>query len=271
MSFSEKNIILKYGSLVYSIFGVLLGLKLVCKFSEMEAILILKIIYISSLIFYFVWLSITTTTIYMSYYHTWTELLLNLYYIAEYCYTLMGYSLLASIYCRLRIVFDDTIFELSKPTKYILAVSLVIQYTLSTAATILSYIIRDVILKVYIGLYIPYFALSTILVVMFVRKLKELYVNTDNNIQNCNPVITQLTIKFTILAVVQYSVTVLTMFVYVLTVHIFGAVYDNIYWITMYYMDVFVNMICLYLQYKMGNNDYNKYCKYCIKYIQKKN
>ena len=115
----------------------------------------------------------------------------------------------------------------------------------------------------------PYFGLSTTLVIIFVKKFKKLYKNTDNNQENCDPIITQLTIKFTLLATIQYTVTTITIFVYALTIVVLRAAHGNIFWITMYYTDVIVNMICLYLQYEIGNNDYNKYCKYCVRCLQK--
>lgn len=228
-----------------------------------------QIIYLVSVITYYIFIIIilATTITYLYYLQTNKLVYLNWFYfflqIDRFIYGLIPLITLVSLSFRLKFVFKNTKYKMSKLfiiINRIILLSGIVLYFIASSMRIItqnmnnSLIIENLALIFIIIIGIIYILYSIFILVTFVKKILTIQKNIDST---NNEKLLKVANKYIILGSIQYLAT----FMFVLPNVIYTFV-DNllisILSVELWYLDVFVSALCIYLQYNFAQNDFNR-------------
>ena len=112
-----------------------------------------------------------------------------------------------------------------------------------------------------------YVIISGIILHMFVKRIRKL--NLQNEYIKAQQIsLEKVVTRYTLVGIIQYVSSLFIMLLVIIDVILptqpeWLRIVYNIIWNAGIYVDIILNIICLYFQYNVGENDYYKWCKYC--------
>jgi len=258
-------------ALLFAFIGACFWLKFIISSCQLKSALQFKIIYFIAVTLYIVWIVLATTGFVLGPLCQWHNNIHVILTFGVYTYILFTIICMWSLFLRLQQVFAGTILQLSKTGSNILKICIIICNIMSLSGYIVLGFSESAAFFFALSGYAGYVVISGTLVRIFIKKLKILNTNTTESTESDNDGLKKITLKLTILSIVQYIVTIGAILAF--GVHMVFPVHGvtSKIWNTFYYGDIIVTMTCLYLHYNIGNNDYQRYCKYCIRFMGKPN
>eukprot|EP01083_Nonionella_stella_P172185 590086_1 len=181
-------------------------------------------------------------------------------YMAAYLYHWVAF--ISLLFFRLKHVFVDTVFEISKCSNYTCIAILFYLFISPCAAIIAVIVYQPTIVQDLIGLNIGIqLILSQVLAFAFVRKLYKL--NVNNSTGSTNELLMPTMTKYTILSIIPINATVILLFFMAwISVHEL----DSVSWLLggiAFTSDVLIDVICITLSFTFNDKYYRKACAKC--------
>mmetsp|Transcript_24743 Transcript_24743/g.30162 ORF Transcript_24743/g.30162 Transcript_24743/m.30162 type:complete len:309 (-) Transcript_24743:115-1041(-) len=276
------------GSVVGFIFGIYITFAKCAHMRDVH-IYFRSIFYIAILCY---WMSIILQTIHIFYYELYgvNEVTIISGIITTVTYTGLIFTYLGATHGRLKYTFIGTTYEPSKIKIKLSEISIYIMSIIGIPGSILSAVGQEgntMILKIlaFVGLVatplamLMYVIISAILLYMFVNRMRKLTNDSERIACNSNSNVAQLknrlnllsmVVRYNVLSTIKYLSTLLFLIIFVVSVLYSHIILINMLWDIIFYFDTILNIICLYLQYNIGTQHYNKFCFLCDKCCKSK-
>ena len=259
-------------SLIIGIIGIIIGIKFISvefRLIRSSVFTSFKIIFLIALMVYVSWM-ILNTIYYIAYaWYPMARIVLITEIICNVLYTMLLSLCMMSWYIRLKYIFIGTFLQPSTFYLNVQAILILVTILCGFIGGIIWAFDRDTGL-LFIGVsLLVYLIVSGSILYKFVAKLKKLNQETidlKGNKDNLN----KLTLKYTILGFIQYTSTLIWLVTLILLTIFIEEEWSWIIYIASHNIDSIINMLCLYLQYDIGKNDYNTLCFYCDKHMSNK-